>query len=90
MNKIQLLQLYIPHHPLICTTKSLRLNPRAYLLFYKRRGGKLNGKSKNQMLDTWALLYLFFLFLFVPQVNYTHDLHILPSKEITMIETSSW
>jgi len=21
---------------------------------------------------------------------YTHDLHILPSKEITMMETSSW
>jgi hypothetical protein len=46
-------------------------------------------KGKREMPEFFADVSISSICTFY-LLYYTHDLHILPSKEITMMETSSW
>jgi hypothetical protein len=53
------------------------------------RKKKRRRKGKREMPDFFADVSISSICTFY-LLYYTHDLHILPSKEITMMETSSW
>ena len=80
------------HHQAHYTTKFPRCTPQSLIVMYVTevtRKKKRRIKGKGEMPDVFADVSISSICTFY-LLYYTHDLHILPSNEITMMETSSW